>query len=174
MKTLSDNSTPYEIEAAVNNINFSPTWVRLSPKTIDKLNNDYQKQVINFLIKSNSKIDIKYLGQSFTPWNNSALVNKYLVTLKTSKHIYNYDFYDSIKNTNDNKKATYDYYSVLAALCHTVPKNFDDFCSDYGYEFSTEREYVKIKNIHIDCLDQCNNLRKLYDEDQLTQLNEII
>jgi hypothetical protein len=53
------------------------------------------------------------------------------------------------------------------------PMLFDEFCNDFGYEFKNESEYIKTKSIHLACLDQMRNLRKLFTSDQLELLSEI-
>lgn len=146
----------------------------LSDNQIDKIfSSEYNRQAIDFLNKTETKIDITSIGPAYPSWQNKTRVNKYRVTLKNKKHTYEFDFYDSIKNTEDRKTLKYDFYSVLAGLGHVVPDSFDDFCYEYGYEFKDESEYIKTKTIHLACIDQNKNLKKLFTEDQLNLLSDI-
>lgn len=146
----------------------------LSDRQIDGIfKSEYNRQAIEFLLKTKTKIDIKSIGQDYPNWQRDNVVNKYRVTLKNSKHTYNYEFFDSIKNTQAGKLLKYDFYSVLACLGFYTPDSFDDFCSEFGYEFKNESEYIKTKSIHLDCLDQSKNLRKLFTVSELDMLSEI-
>lgn len=134
---------------------------------------EYQMQAIKFLLHTKTTCDIVKTGLSSPSWNTEASVNKYSVTLKNSRHSYTFEFFDSIHNTQNNKSAKYDFYSVLACLSFSTPESFDDFCADFGYEFKNESEYIKAKSTHLACLDQDKNLRKLFTAEQREQLQEI-
>lgn len=139
------------------------------------LANEYQKQAVDFLTETETTCEIVFLGLRSPTWDRikKREVNVYKVTLKNEKHSYTFEFFDSISNTEKGKKATYDFYSVLACMGHYTPESFDDFCSEFGYEFANESEYIHIKSIHLACLDQDKNLKKLFTEDQLQKLSEI-
>lgn len=139
---------------------------------IEKFNNEYNMSAINFLIKADTTCNIELVGKSVPRWGEQA-VNTYQVTLVNSKSKYTYTFYDSIYNTTNNKKITYDFYSALACLNTYCHDNFDDFCSDYGYEFKNERDYIKVKQVHLEVLDQNKQLCKLFTSEQLEELNNI-
>lgn len=134
---------------------------------------DYNRQAIEFLLKTQTKIDITSHGQAYPNWQNEHMVNKYTITLKNSKHTYKFDYHDSIKNTQDGKSLKYDFYSVLAGLGYYIFDSFDEFCSEFGYEFKNESEYIKIKSIHLACLEQTKDLRKLFTASELDMLSEI-
>jgi hypothetical protein len=68
---------------------------------------------------------------------------------------------------------TYDAYSPLACLYLNYSSNFDDFCQDLGYTYETEREYINVKKIYLDCIDQDNALRKMFTNEELEMLSEI-
>lgn len=136
------------------------------------LESKYNRQAVEFLLETETTCDIKFLGLRKQPWSDKK-VNSYDVTLKNARHTYTYEFFDSIKNAEDGKKATYDFYSVIACMGHYVPESFDDFISEFGYEFKTEAEYIKVKNTHLACLDQVKNLKKLFTSEQLEKLAEI-
>lgn len=153
-------------------IDYNRTW--LSDQQIDGIfKSEYNRQAIDFLYKTKTKIKIESLYKDYPNWQREHMVNKYRVTLKNKKHSYNYEFFDSIKNTQDNSSLKYNFYSVLACLGFYTPDLFDEFCSEFGYEFKNETEYIKTKSIHLACLDQNKNLRKLFTSDELELLSEI-
>lgn len=136
------------------------------------LDSDYNLQVVDFLLKTETTCKIEYIGLDTPKWGKEKVFT-YSVTLKNKKHIYTFKFYDSINNTNKNKKATYDFYSVLACLSTYIPDSFDDFCSDFGYEFKTEEDCIDGKQTHLACLYQQRNLKKLFTDEELILLAEI-
>lgn len=145
----------------------------ISPAMAEKmLNCEYNAQAINFLLETETTCEIEFTGLSKPSWGKTR-VNSYRVTLKNKKHEYTFDFYDSIKNTEDNKKATYNFYSVIACMDLNYSSNFDDFCSEFGYTFNNEREYIKAKQTYFAIVEQDENLRKLFSEEQLEKLQEI-
>jgi len=137
------------------------------------LSSEYQIQAVEFLLSTNTICDIVFKGVRSSSWDNNRNVNTYDVTLKNSKHSYTFEFFDSINNTEKGKSAVLDFYSVLACMGHYTPESFDEFCSDYGYTFANETEYIKAKTTHLACLDQDKNLRKLFTSEQLEKLQEI-
>lgn len=145
----------------------------ISENMADKiLTSEYNQQAVNFLLETETTCDIQFRGLVTPSWGKQD-VNSYKVTLKNKKHTYTYEFYDSIKNTEDGKKATYDFYSVLACMHLNYCRDFDEFCSEFGYVFTTEKEFIKAKHTYFAIVEQDENLRKLFDADQLEKLQEI-
>lgn len=60
-------------------------------------------------------------------------------------------------------------YSVLACLDLIHDDNFEDWCSNYGYDSDSRTAESTYKA----CLEQDRNLRRLFDMDELEQLQEI-
>ncbi len=137
------------------------------------LESEYQQQAVNFLLESETTCEIKSIGLRNPNWDSKRDVNAYRVTLSNKRHTWSFDFFDSIKNTEDKKSASLDFYSVLACMGHYTPESFDEFCSNFGYEFKNETEYIKAKSAHLACLDQDKNLKKLFTSEQLEKLQEI-
>lgn len=153
---------------------FTITGRHFASKSIeDAFKNEYNVKAIEFLNSSLTECDIRFLNKDFPSWQNKEQVNKYSVTLKNKKHSYTFDFYDSIKNTNDKKSSVLNFYNVLACLSLYYPENFDDFINEFGYEIKTERDYIRIKKIHLDCLDESKALSKLFTSEELEKLSEI-
>ena len=137
------------------------------------LKDKYQQQAVDFLLETKTTCEIVFKGLSKTSWSGMREVNRYEVTLKNDKSSYTFEFFDSIKNTENNKKATFDFYSVLTCLSLNYSRDFDDFCSEYGYSFKTEKEFIKVKQAYFAVCEQDEALRKLFNEDELIKLSDI-
>lgn len=146
----------------------------LDDSKIEKIfSSEYNSRAIDFLFNTKTSCDIERVGSGFPSWQNKDMVDIYKVTLKNSKHTYCYDFYGSIKSHNEKISYVFDFYSVLACLDAYIDESFDDFCACYGYEFKNESEYIKAKKIHLDCLEQSKELRKLFSNSELSELADI-
>jgi len=60
-------------------------------------------------------------------------------------------------------------YEVLAAMTKYMPADFEDFCSNYGYD-TDSRKPEKIYNAVVD---EVNNLMILYNDKEMEMLQEI-
>lgn len=137
-------------------------------------NNEYNKQAINFLIETETTMEIEFLHKE-KKWSEKP-VNKYKITLKNKKGVYSFNFWDSIKNTETIKReipVILNFYNVLSCIKYEHFFDFDDFCQNFGYEFRSEKEYIKVKQIYLDVMDQNKTLQKMFNEVELEKLNEI-
>jgi len=156
---------------------------------------DYNKQAVEFLEKHNATIEIKYLKTDKYFPDDKEKRDIYDVTIKRNRNgrklDYNFTFGDSIHNTRQNQllirdiasgrmlptgrrkqKVTPSEYDVLAALTKYEVGQFDDFIYEFGYTFNSEREYIKVKQIHFNVLDEYNNVLRLFG-DCMEELQEI-
>lgn len=170
MKHLRKDLTAVEKVNQVIGHNRSYISGMLAEKT---LSSEYNSKAVDFLLETQTTCDIVFEGLASPPWDKKRKVNSYSVTLKNAKHSYTFEFFDSINNTEKGKKSTLDFYSVLACMSYTTPESFDEFCSEFGYSFANESEYIEAKSTHLSCLDQDKNLRKLFTSDELQKLLEI-
>lgn len=60
-------------------------------------------------------------------------------------------------------------YDVLAGLTKSDPNTFKDFCSEYGYDDDSR----KAEKIYYAVVNEWNNLKMLYSDEELQQLSEI-
>lgn len=134
---------------------------------------EYNVKAIDFLIETETKCEIRLIGLAFPNWQNETPVNKYEVTLRNKRSNYTFDFYSSIKDTENKRSLPLDFYSVLACLSSYYPESFDEFLADFGYEIKSERDYLRIKKIHLDCIDEMRALERLFTDEQLEKLAEI-
>lgn len=145
---------------------------------VNGYDSEYNHQALDFLIETNTTCNIKGIGQRVPSWadkksKKQSMINAYSVTLKNSRGEYTYDFYDSVNNTEKGKSSRHDFYSVIACMSVYYPDSFDDFVSEFGYEFNNESEYIKTKQIHLSCLEEKKALHRLFTSEQLEKLSEI-
>lgn len=142
---------------------------------------DYIKQADKFLEDTNTSMTVKFNGRVKKDWTGKERDHdSYLITLQRGSKNYFFPFFDSLNNTEKNdrlsinkREKSVSSYDVLSCLCSYVERDFDNFCSEFGYTFSTEREMIKIKQIHFDCLNQADQLSMMFNSEELEQLNEI-
>ena len=104
------------------------------------------------------------------------------VLIKRGDNEISFDFGFSIKDKENinqsygvrNQKKINEFktgmlYSILACCScdYWCEEDFDYWCSDYGYTFDNEREYIKVKSIHHKCLDQSRKLKKIFSESEI-------
>jgi len=134
----------------------------------------YIKQANEFLSETGSFLKFEYIGLSSPDWARNGFKHDYYsVTLGRKGERLTLPFYDSEHNTKNKRKKTISAYDILCHLGYEVEENFDDFLNEFGYEITGEREYLRLKNIHLDLIDQYRQLRKMYNEDELELLREI-
>ena len=67
--------------------------------------NEYRKQAIDFLEKANATCKIEFGGTDYdTNWNDKELRNFYHITLSTQDETMKFKFWDSIHNTEVQKR----------------------------------------------------------------------
>ena len=93
-------------------------------------------------------------------------------------------FWDSIFNmgkllSKDPKKISeaeptaYDILSCLGGDSY-VSDDFDDFCSEYGYDNKPGSERTKARKIWRACLAQNEKLRRCFTEEQIEEMRDTI
>lgn len=140
---------------------------------------DYTKQANDFLRTTGTEFSIKFKREvDRFPGEGKATGNRnqFEVTLKRGGEEYVFIFTDSIANYTKGCQLIYgskncwvkrkivspSAYSVLACLTKYDPGDFDNFCQEYGYSFSSEREYLKVKQVHIAVWDEYRSVHRLF------------
>lgn len=75
-------------------------------------------------------------------------------------------FFDNGRHDDKNKPRAYD---VLACLQKNDPGTFEDFCSEFGYEEDSKAA----EKIYIAVCDEWKNVSMLWDEKELSDLQDI-
>jgi hypothetical protein len=132
--------------------------------------NNYAMQAVDFLRDTSTIMTIKEsIFQTPPIWHKTGIHGvKYDVTLKNKKGEYKFDFWGSIHDREQMKKPTY--YGVLACL-DVYDGSLDDFVADFGYDNEKVTEVIKT---YESVIDQSINLKRLFTEKQIRQLQEII
>ena len=130
---------------------------------------EYEKQADDFLKKTGTTIDIKYIGLTIPKhWGNNEERHKtYEVTIYKDNLSYTFKFWDSLHNTEKlNTKPTN--YDVLACLNVDYSEDLNDFCLNYGYE-----EDERAKEVYKKIKKETENLKRLFNNKELDLLNEV-
>ena len=143
--------------------------------------NKYEIQAQKWLKETGSSLKIEFVALDYHFNNDKEKRNIFDVTLSNKKGRYRFQFGNSIGNTykedwsgqlmHIKKKPTS--YDVLTCLGYYYPSDFDEFISEFGYTFKSEKDYIEVKTIHQKCLDEKRALRKMYSQSELEQLAEI-
>lgn len=159
------------------------------------MNNNYVEQAETFLQNHNTIIDISYLKTDKYFPDDKEKRDIYSIKISRTKGTktteYAFNFGDSIHNTEKNQEKQTSYttgrkektgrrkqicspsaYDILACLQKYEIGDFDDFVSDFGYTFGTEREFVKVKQIYFSVVDEYKNVYRLFS-DCMDELQEI-
>lgn len=132
--------------------------------------NEYNKQTNDFLVATKTTMIIsKSMIQTKPLWAKTGEKHgfDYNIRVKNSKSCYDFHFWDSIHNKENNEKPTN--YDVLACLCPLYEKNFEDFCSAFGYD----EDSIKALKTFESCKEQDKELKKLFSRGQLKLLENI-
>ena len=134
---------------------------------------EYTKQALDFLNKNNIKMTIRFVDVAYEPIGLSGYRNHYKFTIKTDKGSYTSDFYDSSINTDKNIKPSE--YDILACLEKYDVGDFDDFCSEFGYEQFDDygKRNKRVVKTYRDCKKQYEALCRILTDEQMEELREI-
>lgn len=140
--------------------------------------NEYVEQANEFLSETMTAFEFEYMGKSSPDWaRNGFKHDHYVAKLISKRNGYRLviPFWDSEHNTEKKRKKTITAYDILSCVSGEIDidENFDDFLNNFGYEITSEREYLRLKKIHLDLIDNSRTLHKMYNETELDQLREI-
>ena len=143
--------------------------------------NTYQQEAIDFLKRNHIKMKITFRDVKANQlWDETQLRNRYHIYIKNeiSGESMSILFWDSIYNREHHLTPTE--YDVLACLTKYDPGNYEDFCSEFGYETEIENEFGRLtrnKNafqIWKACCREWEKVKRVFGEDEiLEELREI-
>lgn len=165
--------------------------------------NEYEKQATDFLEKTGTTFEIKYLrtGPYFAGDKDSRDI--YSFTLRNKRGEYTATFGDIIRNTEDRDNAlkyraasTWDpdpkkeaaikasiarhkakpkptAYHILAGMGYYTEPLFEDWISECGYDDAPMLDYPKLRAIHDACLKESAAMERLFTAEELEMLQEI-
>lgn len=126
---------------------------------------DYQQQAIDFLRSTNTEFSVSYKAHDFYFDDDKDTRDIYYITLKNDRHRYRFTFGQSIANTGTAPTP----YDVLSVLTKYDVGTFENFCSDFGYDTDSR----KAEKLYKAVLKEWDNVRKLFTDEELNQLQEI-
>ena len=130
---------------------------------------EYNTKMKEIIKNAGIDINIIYITKSHTNWDKDNLHNQYKVILKRGLKQMQFDFWDSIHNTQNGLKPTT--YDVIACLEWYQIFDFEDFCFNFGYDTDS----IKAFNIYTECQKQQKELFELIPEEEIReQIREII
>ena len=130
---------------------------------------DYQQQGIDFLNATSTAMKVKFLGHRLYFNDDKQCRDVFSITLVNKIHRFTFKFGQSINastGSGDNKPTAYD---VLAAITKYPTSYFEDFCSEFGYDVDSRKAY----KIWRACEKEWLNIKLLFNEEQIEQLQEI-
>ena len=128
---------------------------------------DYLEKANNFLMNTNSTMQIKYLryGKHFA--DDTDCRDIYRVTLKRGNEKFSFNFGQSIQNTC--RKIAPNTYDILSCLQKYDVGSFNDFCGEFGYNNDsriTEKAYKAVCR-------EYENLCRLYSPREIELMQNI-
>jgi len=143
----------------------------------------YTEQAEGFLRDAKTNINIVYTGKRKHSTDDEEKRDCYSVTLSNSKGEYEFSFGDSIENTqnrdspklykpgyrkeNQHQKVTA--YDVISCLTKNPPGDFEDFCSDYGYDNDSKAA----EKVYKAGVAEYRGLKAIFSMEELELMSEI-
>ena len=126
---------------------------------------NYQEQATKFLKDTNTRFKVKYFDYAYYFPQDKEQREIYKVTLKTPKGSYTFKFGQSISNQGQEPTP----YDVLACLTKYEVGNFEQFCSEFGYDTDSRTAERTFKSV----VKEWENISRIYTAEQITLLQEI-
>lgn len=132
--------------------------------------NDYQKQALDFLEKTGTKMDIKFLktGYHFADdKKNGTKRDIYFVTIMRGSRKISLEFGNSIIDSV-SKKAPNE-YDILSCLQKYDVGTFENFCSEFGYDedsITANKTYQAVCN-------EFKDVQTIWTDEEIELLQEI-
>jgi len=157
--------------------------------------NSYEKQAQDFLDKTGAKLDIKFLRKGKHFQDDQEERDIYVVTLSRGSRRYEFNFGQSLVNSEHWKdkatgktstdeawvKRAWGYgaihkkrqeptpYDILTCLTKYNPGTFEDFCDDFGYDKDSRRAFKTYEAVR----DEFLHIQAMFSDYELEVLSEI-
>lgn len=128
---------------------------------------DYEKQAIDFMEKTGTKIKIEYEKYDYHFYGDVKMRNIYKAVIKRKGKQMTVHFGQSLIKTASNTSPTY--YDILSCLMPEDPGTLYDFCDCFGYDPYEEntiktyklctREWQKVSNVFGDVIDELRDIQ---------------
>jgi len=131
--------------------------------------NNYDQQAADFLEKTGTTFHCEYLKYDTHFIGETKERDIYKICLKKGRKRYTLRFGASIRDSRSYPKNPPTPYRILAALTKYDPGEFEDFCTDCGYNEDSrnaEKIYKAVKK-------EWQNVNRLFSENEIEMLREI-
>lgn len=129
---------------------------------------DYQKQANDFLKATETSFKATFKCSETPAWDNYNH-DAFTCVLKNEFHKYRFTLYQSRMQSTGTGSNIPNAYDVLAVITKYEIGNFEDFCSEFGYDTDSRSAFKTYKAV----MKEWKNVEKLFTPDQLEQLQEI-
>lgn len=127
--------------------------------------NNYEDQASNFLKKTGATISTEFLRRDkYFPGDEESR-DIYEIIIIRGRRQYTFTFGQCIADVGKKPSD----YCILSGLTGYCAENFEDFCSEFGYDTDSRSAEKTFK----DCLDQSKNLQMIFNDEELDELSEI-
>lgn len=126
---------------------------------------NYEGNAEKFLEKTNTSFKTKFLKNGLYFPDDTEPRDIYSITLENEKHKYRFKFGQSIADVGKIPTA----YSVLASITKNEVGSFKEFCDEYGYNADSKKD----EKIYKAVLKEWKNIRLLFNDEELSELQEI-
>jgi len=128
---------------------------------------EYDKQTEKFLKDTDTEFKAEFLKNDFHFQDDKETRDIYLITLKRGEREFKFNFGQSLNNSDGETKPSA--YDVLSGLTSSEVGDFKEFCSEFGYD-EDSRKAEKTYNA---VLNEWNNIKMLYTDEEILKLQEI-
>jgi hypothetical protein len=130
---------------------------------------NYQEQAIEFLKATGTTFTATFKTNDFYFSDDKDTRDIYNCVLKNGKHRYRFTFGQSINDSTGDGGVPPTAYDVLATITKYNPYDFDNFCSEYGYDIDSRKAYKTYKAV----MREWKNIEKLFTPEEMEMLSEI-
>lgn len=130
---------------------------------------NYEEKIKEILKSEGISVDIIFVTNSYPKWDKNILHNQYKVVLKRGNKQMQYDFWDSLYNTEKGLKPSK--YDVMSCLEWYEIYDFEDFCMNFG----CDTDSIKAFETYKECQKQQKELFELIPEEEIrNKIRDII
>ena len=141
----------------------------------------YETEARDFMTRNKIKMSITFKDREVNRfWNENTKRNRYSVYIQNTdtNETMCVIFWDSVYDTEHNITPTC--YDILACLTKYDPGEYEEFCSEFGYETETENQFGRFTRnetaykIWRACCDEWKKVKRVFGEgEMLEELREI-
>lgn len=135
---------------------------------------DYEEIAGKFLDDTGTEIKINFVDTvTGFPFEEDKLQhNHYKVKISRYGNEFEIDYYGSYYDYKNNVAPTY--YDILCSLEKYPYSDIWDFASEFGFEIHSREDYKRVAEIFKECKRQYESLSKMYTEDEMERLMDIV